>query len=116
MNIEDLKGKTLVKIDVNDDYEIIFETDEGKRYMMYHEQDCCEDVTIEDICGDIKDLLNNPLLEAEEASNGKEGPVRDDESYTWTFYKFATIKGSVVIRWYGNSSGYYSESVDFKEV
>ena len=39
-----------------------------------------------------------------------------DDSFTWTFYRFATARGYVTIRWYGSSNGYYSEEVTFEEV
>ena len=77
-------------------------------FKFYHEQDCCEDVRIEDIVGDLNDLVGVPILEARE--DIRDGGA-DYESATWTFYNFRTIKGSVTIRWLGTSNGYYSESV-----
>lgn len=131
---EDLLGKTLTSVVVNDDNdEIIFTVDDGTKYRMYHRQDCCESVSIEDINGDLNDLVGNPILVAEENSSSELTPEQIvekekrkleegdnyydwDESFTWTFYKLATIKGFVDIRWYGSSNGYYSESVDFVQV
>lgn len=113
----DLLGKTLTKIQVDDKYSIYFETLEGEKYLMEHQQDCCESVSIEDIVGDVEDLLNSPILMAEESSNSDEEAKNGwAESYTWTFYKLATIKGYVTIRWYGESNGYYGESVDFMKL
>jgi hypothetical protein len=117
LNVNKLTGKTLTKIDKGND-EILFITSHGEVYKMYHEQDCCESVYIEDVIGDLDDLIGSPLIMAEEVSTEDGGnPLSSyDESYTWTFYKFATVKGYVTIRWYGSSNGYYSESVDFKRV
>ena len=117
---EDLKDKTIVEITGNvGDEEMVFKTEEGGSYKLYHYQDWCEYVNIVDIVGDREDIIGVPVLLAEEVKHeqddnpqGVEIPDYQD-SFTWTFYKLATIKGSITIRWYGESNGYYSESVEF---
>jgi hypothetical protein len=109
-----LKGKILTSITVSGDEEIVFET-KDETFKMYHKQDCCEDVHIEDICGDLVDLLDSSILLAEESSKFS-SEVEDGDLATWTFYKLSTVKGSITIRWYGMSNGYYSESVDIYKV
>ena len=108
-------GKTFVQVTGSvGGYEMTFETAQGERFMFAHSQDCCESVDINDIVGDLQDLVGEPLLLAEEVQG--ETPVdfneREYESVTWTFYKFATRKGYVDVRWLGESNGYYSEGVD----
>lgn len=113
-----LLGKTLTSIVQDESDEVItFTTSDGEKYRMLHYQDCCEHVYVEDIVGDLDDLIGAPLTMAEE-STSTDQPSKNkwDDSHTWTFYKFATIKGYVTIRWYGSSNGYYSESVDFERV
>lgn len=116
-----LKNKIITEIKEEGD-SLTFRTAQGD-LKMYHEKDCCESVYIESIVGDLKDLVGHPVLVAEESTNSDLPPIVDDQeeetecgerSYTWTFYKLATIKGYVDIRWYGESNGYYSEGVDFK--
>lgn len=112
----DLLGKTLRSVDVADDY-VQFTTIDGNVYILQHFQSCCEDVHIDDVCGHVEDLIGSPITMAEESSNSDDPPKYEyAESHTWTFYRLATVKGYVTIRWYGSSNGYYSESVDFNEV
>lgn len=109
-----LLGETLVELDKFEDTALHFTTASGKKYIMYHQEQCCESVYIESIVGDLSDLIGEPLLISEVVYS--EGvppakPVWGDDEYQWTFYKFATRKGYADIRWYG--SGHYSVKVDF---
>lgn len=136
LTFADLKGMTLLAIkQLGSELRLI--TEDGRKFKLYHAQDCCESVWLEDICGDLDDLIGSPLLEAEQAVNSdghwddspyskvmrtqaliEDLPEKEysADSTTWTFYKLGTNKGCVTLRWCGNSNGYYSESVDFVEI
>ena len=116
--LSQLLGEVVVKIDVdkdNQDQFVLFTLDSGKKLKLYHYQECCEGVWLEDVVGDLDDLIGTPITTAEVVFEKKEF----DNAYeygTWSFYKFATIKGYVDLRFCGESNGYYSETVDFGEV
>jgi len=101
-NPEDMVGKTMCAVRWCKEREgdlLYFESEDGAAWKLYHKEDCSENVYIEDICGDLEDLVGAPILQAEEVSSDYDGGVPAYvESYTWTFYKFATIKGSVTVR------------------
>lgn len=114
MKFDTLVGKTLKSVENRKDEELIFTTTDGEVYRQFHDQMCCETVSIVDICGDLDDLLGSPILAAEESTNS--GDCAKMEFFTWTFYHLRTFKGSVTIRWFGESNGYYSEEVYFEQV
>ena len=115
----ELVGKTILDIQglEKGSKKVVFVCSDGSKYKMYHKQDCCERVDIDDVIGDVEDLIGSEILIAEENSNSDVNPKETYEySFTWTFYKLATQKGYVDIRWYGTSNGYYSEEVSFERI
>lgn len=113
--IPELIGKTFNSVYTNkseDEFYFVDSSNPNAGYYFYHSQDCCESVSIEDICGDLDDLVGEPLLVAEECFSKN---PEDCEYGVWTFYRFSTIKGTVTIRWYGTSNGYYSVGVSLGE-
>ena len=113
-----LMGKTIADIQglkKDSDYVRISFTD-GSYLSMYHDQDCCESVTLEDFDNDAQSLIGGDIIRIEEcisnASDEEFNPLNDyDYSYTWTFYTIFTSKGTMKLRWYGTSNGWYSEDV-----
>lgn len=115
INISSLIGMTFVKIEADVGSDVMTLTSStGETYQFYHEQGCCENVCIEDLDNDPNVLAGSPLLVAEERISDAAGA--DYESATWTFYTFATVKGTLTVRWLGTSNGYYSERVSLVRV
>lgn len=76
---------------------------------------------MQDFEGDEDDILGGLVVSAEERSNSgdedsEDKPYEYCESFTWTFYDIQTTKGSLWLRWLGESNGYYSESVYFRDI
>ena len=108
-------GETIESVSGNrQDDEFVVRTTSGLVFTFYHNQDCCEEVYLEEIIGDIDDLVGHTVVMAEETSNNdliSGSSCSQSESFTWTYYRMATERGLVVLRFYGSSNGYYSESV-----
>src|ERR1035437_3083229 len=103
---ETMIGKTMTSVEwlaPHGDDKMVFTAEDGHSWKFYHESDCCENVYIEDVCGDLSDLVGSPIIFAEEVSNLDDPPKDPEyaESFTWTFYRFGTIKGTVTVRWLG---------------
>ena len=109
--IEEFIGQKIKSFKNVEDRELIFELENGKKYIFYHEQDCCESVYIEDISGNLSDIIGKEILKFEEKVEYERGEW--EESYTYTFYDIETLDKHIQIRWCGSSNGYYSESVNF---
>lgn len=116
VEIEAMKGKTIIEANNTGD-EIHFTCSDGTKFKMFHDQDCCENVSVEDICEDLSDLYGSPILDAREETSGDNPPGITKEyqdSFTWTLYILRTLNATVTIRWYGESNGCYSESVNLE--
>ena len=115
MNISDFKGlvfTSVVGLEQQSE-EVIFTSSCCRKFKMYHEQYCCESVYVSDVCGDTYDLVGAEVVSAEKRTVESE---TDWGTMTATFYDIQTTAGSVTIRWNGESNGYYSESVEIREI
>jgi hypothetical protein len=110
MYIGDLTGKTVILVRGAHPYSssVEFFFSDLTRMTLDHAQSCCETVLVEEVIGDVRDLIGRPLLLSEEVVS--DDP--EDFQTTATWYKFVTNSGSVTIRWLGRSNGYYSQAVD----
>jgi hypothetical protein len=102
-------GKELTEIKFTEDEELLLlHFQDGSILCFCHEQDCCENVYLEDD-GRIRDAIGQKLVMAFVGITHDEG---DYDSCTSTWYHLRFEKMDVTLRFMGESNGYYSEAVN----
>ncbi len=111
-----LVGEVLDAVDIDrEENQILLTTRSGRRFLVYHEQDCCETVAMHWQDGSFDKLIGKPIIEARDiAIDTSEEAI--DSSQTTTTLIFRVDDQTVISRWIGDSNGYYSESVDIAEL
>lgn len=114
-------NKIVTHIDESGD-EIMITVEDGTKYHLYHSQSCCENVEIYDsVNGELHELVGKKLMLIEHDEKYTDDEIPEDvdiqpyDSYTWTEISFTTNEKTIISRWFGESNGYYSESVDIEE-
>ena len=111
-------NKIVTHIDESGD-EIMITVEDGTKYHLYHDQNCCECVKIVDsVNGELHELVGRKILFIEKDNDNdipEDVDIHPYDSYTWTEISFVTNEKTIISRWIGESNGYYSESVDIEE-
>jgi hypothetical protein len=110
VEFEDLKKEILVNITYTS-YQVVFQTKSGKKFKLFHRQDCCESVYLADVYGRVEDILNKKILDVDSSSVNL-NPEYGDNHYQ--IYRITTQEGELSFRFSGSSNGYYSTAVDFE--
>lgn len=105
MDIQILVGKTVTKINADDETDIECGSE---KFRIYHEQDCCESVTLVR-----KDGIPEVPFTILEVGTGGTYDSDDDGVSETNEFTFVTDKGIFNLVWQGYSNGYYGTSVAF---
>ena len=102
IEFKELEGRTLKDV-INHNHCMEFVFTEGPRVVQFHVQQCCEQVWLEDIDGDISRLIGQTIIQAEE----RDATTNKYKAY---FYTIRTNLDSVTLRWFGDGgdSGWYA--------
>lgn len=108
-------GKTITEVIglYEDSREVRILFTDGSWCRLYHYQDCCESVSLNEL-EKPDDLIGASIVDAYVESNAEYRTPDYADSFTWTFYRIITDRGTIFMRWLGESNGYYSEEVNFE--
>lgn len=119
-NFFELKGQTLLAIELYGPDECEITTDKNK-YRLIHHQDCCESVSLEKQIGEISNLIGEKITLAEEEyvnddPDWYEKPEYREDSFTWSNYYLEAGGHRLELYFLGESNGYYCETMEFEKL
>lgn len=101
VSVKELIGKTITDVAIMDQLDedrVKLCCSDGSKYIMGHTQQHSESVYLEEVEGNIFDILNSPVIDArEDVSNDWVG----HSGHIYTTYIIATNNGAVVFKWAG---------------
>lgn len=121
ISLNELIGKTFYEIKKRGD-NISFTDMEGTVYKFNSYHSGFSETFLEDIEGELSDLANSKIIIAEmvkKTENYNSDLKRASPYYDysqWVFYKFATLKGYVTIKWRCEASANYSSEVIIEKI
>jgi len=114
--VGEIISEITLKTDDNNYEQLIFKTESGKIFKMFHENDCCEIVYLEDVIGGrLTDLLGETVVDVDIKTNSIKNNKNTEIYIEYYFYEIKTNENTITLRWYGDSE-YYSAYVDFEEI
>jgi hypothetical protein len=96
--------------------EILVTSASGRRWRIWHEQDCCESASLESTDGDLSSLVGKCVEIDHDAEPMGDPPPQYPESWTRTKITFRADGDTVVTRWLVESNGYYGEEISISEL
>lgn len=119
VEFSEIIGKKVIDISNVPDSMITLSLDNNgmiETYHMYHDQDCCEHVYLDEIVGaNLNDLVDEEILDAYVSTSSDIDTSMYDLAM-WTFYTIRTMNNTLTLRWLGSSNGYYSVGVSTYKV
>lgn len=112
-----LKGEIITRIEGAQagSAQVFIYTKSGRKFEMYHSQDCCECVQIRAVYGDVRSVIESELEIVSETIVDKYPTIGESSTLTVYHLSSAYYSDGLTIEWFGTSNGYYSESVSFIE-
>jgi len=103
--ISDLLGKTITKIEFEDDFSAMhFHCSNDHFYSMCDEEGK-NFISLESIIGNLNNLINSPIIE-----------TKKDVIDNYTFFSISTEKGNVAVKWAIKTNEYEHKEVDFTDL